>query len=225
LPDTDAGSIWEIKNPTLLHMQRRRAEITRSLLQPQNTDSILDVGCGDAYQISYFADNVSHIIGIDVSKPKLQKAKRNLAKAEFICASSSMLPFRTKLFDKVLCLELLEHLESPSQTLEQIDQILKEEGILIISVPYKEQIIFTQCIHCGRLTPHYGHRHSFDEHKIFSILPHNYCLLKRKHIGTPASSYPIFSFLPASLWQVFDALSRLMPDMRSYWIMNKFQKH
>lgn len=222
--DTNTSSIWEIKNPILLHAQRRRAEVTRSLLQPQNNDSVLDVGCGDGHQISHFANLTSQVVGIDISKPKLKKAKRNIAKAEFICATSSKPPFKPKIFDKVLCLELLEHLKYPSKTLDEIDSVLKERGILIISVPYKEQIILTQCIHCGKPTPNWGHLHSFDEQKISSILPQNYSLIKREHICTAASSYHLFAFLPTKLWKVVDSFSTLLPSVNHYWMISKFQK-
>lgn len=224
LLDTNTSSIWEIKSPIVIHAQRRRAEVTRSLLQPQNNDTILDVGCGDGYQMSYFTNLASQIVGIDISRPKLKKAKRNVAEVDFICASSLKLPFKPKIFDKVSCLELLEHLGSPSKTLNEIDLILKEKGILVVSVPYKEQIIYTQCIHCGKPTPHWGHMHSFNEQKISRILPKNYGILKREYICTAASSYHIFTFLSHSIWKILDAFTMLLPGMSPYWMISKFQK-
>lgn len=221
---TKSHSTWDVTNPILLHEQRRRAEITRLLLGPQSNDTILDVGCGDGYQISYFANLVSQVVGVDTSKRKLKKAKGSVPEPEFICADSSKLRLRPRVFDKILCLELLEHLEHLSETIDEIDLSLKKKGILIISVPYREKIIQTRCVHCGKLTPLYGHLHSFDEHKIFKILPPKFNLLKRELICTPASSYHLFAFLPTRLWKIVDSLSRSLPGVRPYWIISKVEK-
>ena len=221
---TNSQSTWDVKNPILLHEQRRRAEITRFLLSPQSNDTILDVGCGDGYQISYFANLVSQVVGVDISRRKLKKAKTNVPESDFICADSSRLPFRARIFDKILCLELLEHLEHPSKTINEIDLSLKKKGILIVSVPYREQIVQTRCVHCGRLTPLHGHLHSFDEQKISRILMSNYNLLKRELISTPASSYHLFAFLPTRLWKIVDTLSRALPGVRPYWVISKAEK-
>lgn len=221
---THTRSIYEITNPILLHAQRRRAEVTRSLLQPQTSDMILDIGCGVGYQMSYFANEPTQIIGIDISKLKLKMAKKSVRNADFICASSLRLPFKPEIFDKVLCLELLEHLKHPSKTINEIDSVLKKKGILTISVPYKEQIILTQCIHCGKPTPQWGHLHSFDEQKILNIFPQNYNLLKYERICTPVSAYPLFAFLSTRLWKFIDTFSRMLPYTRPYWIVSKIQK-
>lgn len=223
LLNTNQCCIWEITNPILRVAQKRRAEVTDRLLQTYKYDRILDVGCGDGYQISYVADIPLQIVGIDISKPKLKKAKRSVQKADLICASALKLPFRPGIYNKVLCLELLEHLRSPLEATSEIDRVLKKKGILIISVPYKEQIISVQCVHCGKSTPHWGHLHSFDERKISSVLLPNYHLVKSKVICTPISSYSAL-FLRKRLWEFVDILSRLLPNMKPYWILSKFQK-
>jgi len=218
------GKIWEIKNPILLHGEQRRAEITLSLLQPQRDDVILDVGCGDGYQISYLIKHSSQIIGLDISPHKLIEGKRRMRKADFICASSENLPFRPQVFNRVMCLELLEHLKDPLKTIREIDLVLKNGGIVIISVPYKERIVMMQCIHCGKLTPLYGHLHSFDEERVSSLLPKKYIILRREYICTIVASYPLFGFLPLSLWKIVDTFSRLLPGIKPTWFISKVQK-
>jgi len=221
---TNSQSTWDVTNQILLHEQRRRAEITRFLLSPQSNDAILDVGCSNGYHISYFENLVCQVVGVDISKRKLKKAKRSVPKSDFICANSSNLPFKPRIFDKILCLELLEHLEHPSKTINEIDLSLKKKGILVISVPYREQIIWERCVHCGKLTPLYGHLHSFDEQRISKILPPNYNLLRRELICTPLSSYHLFAFLPTRLWKIVNTISRSLPGVRPYWIISKVEK-
>ena len=101
----------------------------------------------------------------------MKVAKRRVKSADFVCASSERLPFRIQIFDKVTCLELLEHLSNPRKTLEEIELVMKDAGTIVISVPYRERIVATRCIHYGKLTPLLGHIHSFDERKLSSYLP------------------------------------------------------
>ena len=207
-----------------LQAERRRAEVTSSLLQPRRSDLILDVGCGDGYQMSFITKHVQHAIGIDTSFHKLKEGKRRVKEADFIRAAVQKLPFQPETFDKVLCLELLEHLKDPSKALNEIDLMLKKRGILIVSVPYKERIRMIQCVHCGKLTPLYGHLHSFDEEKMSSILPRNYSVIRQEYIGTPVSSYFVLSHCPTRFWKIIDNLSRLLLGFRPYWFISKVQK-
>lgn len=218
------GIVWELENPISKHAERRRAEVTANLLQPQRNDSILDVGCGDGYQMSYIVGRAQRIVGIDRSLGKLKEAKKKIRSMDFICASSEKLPFQQEIFSKVTCLELLEHLNNPVETLEEIERVIKNVGILIVSVPYRERIVFTRCIHCGKLTPLWGHLHSFDEQKIASILPTNFTILRQVCICNIIASYPIFSFLPTRVWKLVDDVSSLLPGIKPCWLISKIKK-
>jgi len=219
------GMIWRIRDPVRLQGEQRRAEVTIHLLSPEQGDIVLDVGCGDGYQISYVLGRASQIFGIDISKASLKEAKKRVKGVDFVCACSENLPFRYQVFSKVMCLELLEHLEDPSKTLEEIGFVLKQAGALIISVPYREHIITTQCIHCGRPTPLWGHLHSFDEKNLSSILPKNFEILQCVYTGTAVAAYPIFGFLPGKLWKFVDNLSQALPHVKPSWFISKIKKN
>lgn len=218
------GLIWEIENPISSHGERRRAEVATLLLQPKQNERVLDVGCGDGYQISYIADLAGYIVGVDISIGKLKEAKKRLRNVDFIKASSEKLPFQPTAFDKILSLELLEHLRNPSQTINEMNLTLKDRGILVISVPYKERIKMTQCIHCGKLTPLWGHLTSYDEEKISSLIPENYVLLNREYVATMVASHPLFSCLSTRIWMLFDHIVRVLPGEKPCWFISKFSK-
>lgn len=218
------GVIWEVKDPIRLQGERRRAEVTARILRPKPDDVILDVGCGDGYQISYILRRASKIVGIDLSHARLKEAKKRIKGVDLIRASSEKIPFKHQIFDKVMCLELLEHLENPSRTLKEIEFILKDAGILVVSVPYKERIIATECIHCGKPTPLWGHLHSFDERKLSSLLPRNLKTIHRIYTGTIIAAYPLFNVLPTSLWKFVDDVSRVLPGMKPSWLVSKIIK-
>ena len=79
----------------------------------------LDVGCG------------SHPIGdvnCDILRPKIRIEF-------FVRCDAHYLPFKPKAFDRVISLEVLEHMHSPFHILKEIHAVLKEKGTIIISIP------------------------------------------------------------------------------------------
>lgn len=216
-------SLWKAEDLTQKHAQCRRAEATVFILQPSSQDSILDVGCGEGYQLSLVVSRSKQAVGLDTASDKLREGKRRLKKAEFIQASSEKLPFRPEVFDKVMCLELFEHLKDSTVTVDQINIVLRSEGILVASVPYKERIFMTRCIHCGQLTPHYGHIHSFDERKIARLLK-NYRILHIQTLGTALSAHTLFSAFPRRIWGTLDNVLKNFPGVRPAWLIIKVRK-
>jgi SAM-dependent methyltransferase len=77
---------------------------------------ILNVGCG----LLYVGD-----VRLDV--------QRTLATT--ILGDAHSLPFRDGAFNRILCMEVLEHLESPSKGVMEMRRVLKEDGMLVVSVP------------------------------------------------------------------------------------------
>lgn len=217
------GSIWKTQDPVQRHVERRRAAAVAFLLEPNSTDSVLDIGCGEGFQISFLINHIRHAIGLDLSIDKIREGKKRLRLAEFIRASSQNLPFRREVFDKVICLELLEHLENPAVTVDQINLTLKKGGVLVVSVPYRERIFMTTCVHCGKLTPHYGHIQSFDERKITRLLS-RYRTLRVQTLGTALASYIAFSPLPQRIWRTLDRALTKLPATKPAWLLIKVQK-
>lgn len=57
-------------------------------------------------------------------------------------------------------LEVLEHIPEWQDVLRAMLGLANK--IVLVTVPYKERIRQTVCIHCGKLTPLYGHLHTYD---------------------------------------------------------------
>jgi len=122
-------------------------------LEPMKSDLILDVGCGLGMYANTIAMNIgSKCVGIDLNRENLEKAsvvsnKLNL-KSEFKYMYAKNLEFLDEQFDKVLCIEVLEHLSNDNQALDEMARVLKPGGILVLSTTVKtmsnekEQIVF-----------------------------------------------------------------------------------
>lgn len=165
-------------------------------------------------------------MGIEINIEYIKIARQKVKTVDFINASLEDLPFRADYFDAVCILEVLEHLNITTQKkgLKEVDRILRQKATLIISVPYKEKIIQTNCIHCGKTTPLYGHLRSLDEFAIQEILPECYDLLRTCRLPNLqiVSCKSIFQKFPLSVWLLLNNILGLIG--KGYWIVCSFAK-
>jgi 2-polyprenyl-3-methyl-5-hydroxy-6-metoxy-1,4-benzoquinol methylase len=217
-------NIWKQKG-YLLNRAIRRGQAVKSMLKGSKAKLVLDVGCAEGFITSFLSKLPVYVIGIDVDE-SIEIAKDKVKNTSFIYASITHLPFRSQVFEAVTCLEVLEHLQDQTidKGIKEIDRVLKSSGTLIISVPYKEEITFIRCIHCGKLTPLWGHIQTFDENKVTNLLPGYYVLTKKIHMPNVRliSCSPPFRILPYSLWLILNNLLGLI--RKGVWIILKYKK-
>jgi hypothetical protein len=91
-------------------------------------------------------------------------------------------------------------------------------------VPYKEKITYTRCIHCGKLTPLWGHIQSFDENKLKKLLPDNYVQTEKKNLPNVEliSCNKLLGKFPPNFWLIINNI--LGTIRKGYWIVLKYQK-
>lgn len=89
--------------------QNKRQMIVKSLIQENRVSSILDVGCAEGLYTRFFAKSRRYSVGVDISRPKLVRAKKYSAgwDVSFVLASAENLPFRKDSFDVVICIETI----------------------------------------------------------------------------------------------------------------------
>ena len=87
---------------------KRRAEFCAKYLSDQ--DVVLDVGCGEGFITNQLNPLCKRIIGIDYSEEAIKIAKMAHRDIDFLVMTATNLQFENQSFEKVLCLELFEHL-------------------------------------------------------------------------------------------------------------------
>jgi 2-polyprenyl-3-methyl-5-hydroxy-6-metoxy-1,4-benzoquinol methylase len=87
---------------------------------------VLDVGCGEGVLVDEYAGRLD-IRGVDA----------NYTSARVSNGSITALPVDAQTFDRVLCLDVLEHLayEDQPRALAELHRVLRDGGELLVSVP------------------------------------------------------------------------------------------
>jgi SAM-dependent methyltransferase len=102
---------------------------------PASGGEILDVGCGAARNSMQFRRRgANRVIGIDISRPMIDEAKKVLDEA-FLHNLSEPLPFSDHRFDLVYCAMVLEHLFDYMGPLKEMKRVLKPGGRILVEVP------------------------------------------------------------------------------------------
>lgn len=120
------------------HLDYMHKRIIGSFLYPSNK-LVLDVGVGTGRFAIWLVDQGFEIIGIDLSREMLKKAKRKAQilhkDLELVLADASFLPFRTELFDSCICVNVINHISGVSKFLKNVREIIKPEGFFIFNFP------------------------------------------------------------------------------------------
>jgi GT2 family glycosyltransferase/SAM-dependent methyltransferase len=116
------------------HLQRYR-----SILDLVRGKVVLDAGSGEGYGTHLLSRSAASAIGVDVSEEAVAHAAARYAGGALSYRQGSIdaLPFPDRMFDVVVCFEVIEHVDEALQKafLGQARRVLKPDGILVISTP------------------------------------------------------------------------------------------
>jgi len=105
-----------------------------------NIKTICDLGCGNGYIASRFAQLGYSVTGVDASPTGIELARRNNSSENlaFICAriDADLLTILGKKFDLVLSSDVIEHLYRPADLIEVATAIIKPAGYILTGTPY-----------------------------------------------------------------------------------------
>lgn len=135
-------------------------------LVPRGTRRVLEIGVGVGHAIPflYARHPAIEYYGIDTSE-KIVERLTGTHRETFVVASIENLPWKDLAFDAILMLEVLEHIEVPRtfSVLSALRHRLSERGVLILSVPLREDLrrSYFICAHCGKPLHQIGHLRSY----------------------------------------------------------------
>ncbi len=102
-----------------------------------SNNEVLDIGCGEGFFAAELAKNGNRVTGVDIL-PQVSEASSLVAyyRADLDEGLQSIIKnLNGKRFDRILLLDVLEHLRHPERILEQCHELLEPGGQIIVSVP------------------------------------------------------------------------------------------
>ena len=122
---------------------------------------MLDMGCGEGrHSIGALLETQASIVGMDLSFEDLKIAQSRLKDFDTSELSTSCtfglgnivdIPLKDSSLDAVICSEVLEHVDSPNESVRELVRVLKPGGVMALSVPrYLPELI------CWKLSKEYS---------------------------------------------------------------------
>lgn len=117
-------------------MRRIQAPLLMKMLEPRDSEFILDVGCGGGFFTYEIAKRCKLGIGIDWNLNKgLSLAMSKQPKVAYVKGDVQKLPFMSGVFEKLLLSSILQMVKDDRALLMECYRVLKENGIMVLSVP------------------------------------------------------------------------------------------
>ena len=123
-------------------------ESVLNLLGEVKSKTVLDCGAGKGYFTKKLVGEGAKVSACDIDLSRFE-LKVPSKKADF----NKTIPFRNSYFDKVVSIEVIEHLENPVRFIGEINRVLKKGGQLILTtsniqnVKSKLQFLFSSNLH------------------------------------------------------------------------------
>lgn len=130
-------------------------------LNLESNQLLLDMGCGEGrHSIGALLETSANVIGLDLSFKDLSIANSrlndfDLSNLDTFCTfgvgNINNIPLESASLDAVMCSEVLEHVDSPEESIQELIRVLKPGGVMALSVPrYLPELI------CWKLSKDYS---------------------------------------------------------------------
>lgn len=113
-------------------------EETIRLLTLSNTDSVLDIGCGNGYVLNMLTSQYNSMFtGIDPSESIIEEASRRCYKSiktgqtTLLCQKVNSMSFDDNTFSKAYTINTVYFWEDLNNTMSEIRRVLKPDGLFI----------------------------------------------------------------------------------------------
>jgi len=116
----------------------KRIDWLLRIIKPDKEENMLEIGCGYAGKTTG-----GKIVGVDISLETLRPTAKFfgrenlLQRVEFCLAKGQNLPFKSNTFNKILLIDVLEHMDgfSKKSVILESFRVLKNNGVLLINTP------------------------------------------------------------------------------------------
>ncbi len=118
----------------------RRIQIMTGMSNVIPSFKVLEVGCGTGIYTFEMTKYSNNIFGLDISRGMLKEARMKINNFTpnnlvFVQGDAENIPFKDSLFDCVISINMLEHLDNAQKSMKEMKRVMKNDGKLTISIP------------------------------------------------------------------------------------------
>ena len=149
-------------------------KVVKNAISSRKNVSILDYGCGIGTIDFYFANHGHNITGIDISPLAIETANQTLRslKLQKNCKFKELNKWKkgkSSQYDMILCFEVLEHVQNDRKLIEMFFNLIKIEGILILSTPSENAPLYKLGL-TKKFDREVGHLRRYSINRLSSII-------------------------------------------------------
>ena len=123
---------------------------------------VLDLGSGEGFGAAILADSAAEVVGVDVDERTIEHSRLNYAAAGLrfeVGSALDLSAFAPGSFEAVVAFEIIEHVRDHDRVLDEIERLLSDDGLLVISTPDRRS--YGQA--SGQPNPFHEHELSLEE--------------------------------------------------------------
>jgi SAM-dependent methyltransferase len=138
--------------------QRRIELVFERLLKPGEVSDkmFLDAGSGGGHFSRFACELGGNVFSMDVGCNLLAQL-RSLSLNRKVAGSILSAPFKDRVFDVVLCTEVIEHTSDPLKGLGELSRLVKDGGLMIVTTPGRLWNPVVKLATAFRLRPYEGY--------------------------------------------------------------------
>jgi 2-polyprenyl-3-methyl-5-hydroxy-6-metoxy-1,4-benzoquinol methylase len=214
----DEEMIEQEEDVRILHFSERRKTIERFV----KTGRLLDIGCGRGFFLRNFVGSSFDYLGLEPRKRISEEAKKRVGEEKILCGTLKEVSLPDSSFDVVTMINLIEHLPSPRDNLEEVNRIMKRGGLLYVETPNVDSFVSRILGRRWHAFLEREHHYFFSKDSLAKMLTKTGFRVKQMRMGNKLFSVPYLLYrlawydqrMPARLEKILRAGNLLEKKLR-----------